>query len=152
MNETATVEAARDFYSPVLDAEMSGLEKFSPQDFNPCAGTILVVLPPKVMKIGSIHLVEARDQSAGTVAAVPEDDWDGESGSDRCPVRPGDWVIFRVGAGSPVMFGGRKDLILLNYVDGPESDILGFIRGLGEGVPPPPPNLPGSLGAGLTSD
>lgn len=133
MSEVATVEAARDFYSPVLDAEMSGLEKFSPKDFHPCVGNILVVLPPKITKVGSIHLPDAaqRDQSAGVVAAVPE-----ESPlvviKVYCPVKLGDWVIFRVGAGSPVMFGGRKDLILLNYVDGPESDILGFIRGLGE--------------------
>lgn len=135
-------EAARDFYSSILDEEMSGLERFDPKDFRPCVGTILVVLPPKITRIGSIELPDAfhRDQSAGRVAAVPveisgfEGDLLDPDVHDRvdpgCPVRTGDWVVFRAGAGSPVKFGGRDDLVLLNYVDGPESDILGFVRGV----------------------
>ena len=122
-------EVARDLYAPILDADMSGLEKFEAESFIPCIGTILVVLPPKIaMTKGGVYIPDdsQEDQSVGKVVAVPPVNTE----NLKCPVYPGDWIVFRKGAGTSVLFGERKDLILLQYYDGPESDILGYIRGV----------------------
>jgi co-chaperonin GroES (HSP10) len=52
------------------------------------------------------------------VAAVPND--------GECPVEVGDRVVFREGAGTPVSFQDRKDLILLQYTDEADSEIMGL--------------------------
>lgn len=111
-------------YAPILELKTSGVEKFPVEHFNPCPGNILVVVPPPMKKTkGGIDLPESaqRDQSVGRVAAIP-------TGDPHCPVEVEDWVIFRSGAFTPVRFGERTDLYLLQYCEGPESDILGYIR------------------------
>lgn len=110
-------------YGPILSLKTSGLEKFDEKTFVPCKGNILVVVPPPMTRTdGGIHLPDTaqRDQSIGRVASIPSD--------PHCPVEVGDWVIFRSGAFTPVRFGERTDLYLLQYCDGPESDILGFVE------------------------
>jgi len=118
---SANIEEA--LYSPVIDSLPANLKNFEPEDFHPCSGSVLVVIPPPEDRVGSIHLPEIAQtpSQAAKVAAVPED--------DKCPVRPGDWVFFRHSAAVTLELGGRKDLGLLNYSDGPSSEIIGFIRG-----------------------
>jgi len=128
-------------YGPILEENIQGLEGFEAEFFRPCQGTILVVLPPKVTEIKGIAIpdISQKTQLVGRVAAVPKVlEWSGREDSPKvedsnCPVRPGDWVVFRPGASSPVMFDGRTDLVLLNYCEGPESDLLGFFP-QGEGL------------------
>jgi hypothetical protein len=118
---TATTEQT--LYSPILEAQAAGLEKFKAEDFQPLSGTILVVLPPKIVKKGSIDLPEVSqiERNFARVSAVPEE--------ALCPVEPGDWVIFRAGSPLPLSFQGREDFALLNYCEGPESDLLGWFEG-----------------------
>lgn len=110
------------FYSRILEEEAKGLEAFNEEDFIPAAGSILVVLPPLITEIGGVKLPDASAQERcfARVAAVPED--------VHCPVNPGDWVLFRPGSPMPLSLHGRKDLALLQYTDGPDSEVLGLIR------------------------
>lgn len=118
-------------YAPILEGEISGLEDFEPEDFRPAPGTILVVRPPpKTETKGGIQLPETSliGSQVGKVAAVPWVPAEGPRalGKDpKCPVDPGQFIVFR-GDGSPVNFGERKDLILIQYMDGPDSEILGW--------------------------
>jgi hypothetical protein len=109
-------------YAPITDASPADLENFSPEDFNPCLGSILVVIPPPKDMEGSIHLPQIAQQpaSVGRVVAVPPD--------AECPVSPGDWAFFRVGAGVNMSFEKREDLVLLQYCEGPASEIIGYVR------------------------
>lgn len=122
---TESVEAARAFYSPILEEGLSGLEDVNPEDLELNKGSILVVIPPPATATkGGIELPDRVQESpsVGRIAAVPS----GEN-VDLLPAFPGDWVVFRHGAGEPAPFQERKDLRILNYCEGMESDILGFI-------------------------
>ncbi len=124
MTTGVLVGAEKSFYREITDEKMSGLEKFRPEDFRPTTGNILIVLPPQlsVTEGGIVLPSESRpDQSAGRVAAIPDDP------SLHGVIEVGDWVVFRAGAGEPVQFAGRTDLRLLTYVDGPASDIFGVV-------------------------
>ena len=114
-------ELATSLYTPIVDSILSNLENFQPEDFVPCPGSLLVVLPPPEDMAGSIILPEAAQtpSSVGLVCAISND--------PECPANPGDWVFFREGAAVHMTFGGRKDLALLNYCEGAASDILGLI-------------------------
>lgn len=139
---------AGSFYGEILTGDLAGLARFKPEDFHPCIGTILVVIPAKEEKIGSINLpdVAQREQGIARVAAVPRIPYLGRRGPEagvsepitdeqreafvsdlKCPVCPGDWVVFLPGAALPLTLGGRDDLAILRYEDGPESEITGFI-------------------------
>lgn len=109
-------------FRPILENEVRGLEGFDPQTFVPNTGNLLVVLPPPVTKIGNIELPDNAHYQVnyGRVAAVPTFD-------AECPYEQGDVVVFREGTATPIPFAGRKDLCLLAYCDGPESDVLGKI-------------------------
>ena len=121
------------FYKPILEDGARGLESFDVEDFRPLPGTILVVLPPRIeVTKGGVVLPDIihEARSFARVAAVPDD--------QDCPVEIGDWVIFRSEADYPIPLSGREDLALLNYSEGAESDLLGFVRANltmeGEGV------------------
>lgn len=112
------------FYSEITDGCMAGSEGIEPEDFIPMPGTILVVLiPPKTVTPGGIILPETaqQDQTVARVAAVPDD--------AKCLVKPGDWVILRRESGVTVAFGQRNDLRLINYTEGPDSEICGKVDG-----------------------
>jgi co-chaperonin GroES (HSP10) len=113
-------------YAPLLEGEVSGVEHFDPEDFQPCVGTVLVILPPPVkMTEGGIHLPDDSfsERSVAKVVAVPSRD-----GCDKnCPCNPGDFVVFREKTNIHLPFQKRKDLAVLNYCEGMESDILGVI-------------------------
>ena len=122
----STPEVARTeitLYSPILEGQALGLEAFKEEDFKPLAGTLLVVLPPKITKKGSIDLpdISHEERNFGKVASTPLSD-------SKCPVKPGDWVIFRAGAPLLLSLQGREDLALLNYSEGVESDLLGWFE------------------------
>lgn len=110
-------------YAPILEATARGLEFFEAEDFKPLSGTILVVLPPKITEVGSVQLPETahQERNFGRVVAVPEED-------PHCPVGPGCWVVFRMGAPFLLEFKNRGDLALLSYCEGPESDLLGWFE------------------------
>ena len=110
----------RTFFSPLLDAQTNGLEEFRVEEFRPCIGTVLVVTPPPRTKTkGGLTLPESAIgmPTWGVVASVPLD--------CDCPVNIGDKVVFREGAGTAVAFNDRKDLLLLQYTDEADSEILG---------------------------
>lgn len=135
-------------YGKISDASLGCLEDFEPEGLECSPGNILVVtVPEKTVTDGGIELPEiAREKSCvGRVAAVPgkmiemycEDMEKGcppvpmgasFQSDKKCPVKPGYWVIFRQHAGTPVPFGKRTDLLLLQYEEGPASDILGWFQ------------------------
>ncbi len=120
---TSAPTAERTYYDRVLDDTITGIENFGVEDFIPCNGTILVVMPPQSEKTKKgIILPEAsrQDHYFARVACVPSDDPD-------CPVKPGDWVFFRIGCQKSLMLSDRTDVAVIQYCKGPESDILGFI-------------------------
>lgn len=111
----------RTFFGPILDSQTADLEGFNPDDFRPCRGTVLAVTPPPMTETRKGIILP--DSAIGmptwaVVAAVPND-------SD-CPVQTGDRVVFREGAGTPVSFQDRKDLLLLQYTEGADSEIMGY--------------------------
>lgn len=112
----------QDYYSPILEDTVHGVEKFAVGGFRPCAGTVLVVLAPEVAKVGNIQLPDRVQErpNVGRVAAVPLDD-------PNCPVDPGDWVTFVPNSGRPIPLDGRKDLMLFSYTDDAGSEILGVL-------------------------
>ena len=119
---SAEATQERSYYSEIADATSSGTEDFKVEEFIPCKGTLLCVIPPaKEETKGGIFLNEdVREKpSVGRVAAVPPND-------PTCPVKVGDWVVTRYMEGQDVNFDGRKDLVILQYCDGPDSDIVGF--------------------------
>ena len=129
--------AERTFYEPFLDDSLNGLEGIDAESFIPSRGTILISIPPaKKMTDGGIHLVaDAVIRSCvGRVVSVPGfhampllSSGETYQGTD-CPVVPGDLVIFQEGSGTPVAFNKRTDLALLQYTDGPDSEILGWVK------------------------
>lgn len=116
-----------DLYAPIVD-ESGELEKIQPEQFEPMIGSIVVVVPkPKETTDGGLHIPEAARIPAvyGRVVAIPCD--------PECPVNVGDTVVFRFEAGMHLPFKGpdkkaRQDLLLLQYEDGPGSEILGRVR------------------------
>lgn len=132
-----TMTQERTYFGPILDAQTADLEGFRPEDFRPCPGTVLVVTPPPITttKKGIILPDSAIGMPTwGIVAAIPgiprreEDGYppDCEDGPEpRCPVQVGDRVVFREGAGTPVAFQDRKDLLLLQYTAEADSEIMG---------------------------
>lgn len=118
---TDSPSTARTFYSGIIEAEVDVLKDVQERSFHPCKGNILVVILPKEEKTkGGLHIPAAQQKGPpmARVAAVPDD--------PECPVRPGDWVLFHLGADRPVRFSGRMDLAFLQYADGPESDLIGW--------------------------
>lgn len=112
------------YYSAILDQDLSGLEDFQAERFVPSNGTVLVVLPPaKEETAGGVRLPSTAIEkpNVGRVASIPEDD-------PKCPVQPGDWVVWRQGDGQPVKFDGRTDMELLQYADDARSEILGCFK------------------------
>lgn len=129
-------------FSEISEAQVKGLTDLDPGLFVPNPGTLLIVLLPEITKEGSIHLPEQMHHhpSLGRVAAIPP--WDAQGKKEAwvvdsdeglpvaiegCLYQPGDIVVFNPGSGIPVPFGNRKDLLLVQYSNGPESDILGKI-------------------------
>ena len=112
------------FYEPIIeDGWATGLEEFSEKEFQPTQGNILVVVPPSITRTkGGLDLpdVSHQKQLIARVAAIPPD--------EDCPVEPGHWVLYQKEAGMEVPFSGRRDLLLLQYCRGPESEILGFFK------------------------
>lgn len=124
----ATVE--RTYYGEILGDEVGGfVRRFQPEDFIPCRGTILIVMPPPETETsGGIKLPDrsVQDQFFARVAAVPEGDA-GTLEAEGCPFRPGDWVVFHRNAQKNVLFENRKDVAVLQYAADASSEILGFI-------------------------
>lgn len=130
---TALAEPKNAFFDAVLPSEAAAIRKFDPEDFVPLAGTVLIVMAPKQTETegddagdGRLHLpdtVQANPNFA-RVAAVPLSQGVLDS---RCPVRPGDIVVFNPGAPEKLTLGDRDDLYFVRYCDGPESEITGFI-------------------------
>ena len=110
-------------YSSILEGQAKGLEIFEAEDFKPLSGTVLLVIPPKIEKKGSIDLPQTsfEDRNFGRIAAVPDD--------PGCPVKPGDWVVFREGSPLFLNFRERTDLAIMSYCEGPASDLLGWFDG-----------------------
>ena len=108
--------------SPFIDKD-EDLGKIDPKDFIPMPGTILVVLPPEIKKIGNIHLPAGSAEAPcyARVASVPVGECD-------CCFRPGDWVVFRKGTPTPIGLHGRNDLALLQYTNEADSDIYGIVK------------------------
>ena len=107
--------------SRILGPSLGGFEDFDPEGLRVAVGNVLVVTAPdKEVSDGGITIPEiARERSCvARVAAIPDD--------ENCPVEVGFWVVFRQHAGTPVPFGKRKDLLVLQYDKGPASDILGW--------------------------
>lgn len=133
---------------PITEDGVSGMEEFDPSDFNPCKGTILVVLPPKIAEKQGIVIPDNQQErpNYGRVAAVPtfrtkvphSRPFVGKEGEEVeeechrlgydpvCPVFPGQWVVFRPHSESQVPFLQREDLVLLTYADDCSSHLLGF--------------------------
>ena len=112
------------YYSEIVGQDLSGLEDFQAERFIPSNGTVLVVLPEASEKTPGGILKPAMSiekPTVGRVAAIPEAD-------PKCPVKPGDWVVWRQGDGQPVKFDGRSDMELLQYADDARSEILGCFR------------------------
>lgn len=125
---TSAPTAERTYYARVLDDTITGVENFGVDDFIPCHGTILVVMPPQATKTkGGIDLPESarQDHYFARVACVPIDPIDPD-----CPVEPGDWVFFRIGCQKSLKLSDRTDVAVIQYCQGPESDILGYIPSL----------------------
>ena len=117
-------------YAPMLE-QAGEMSNFEPESFEPMVGSIVVVVPPpKETTDGGIVLPDIAQLPAvyGRVAAVPSD--------PNCPVDVGDTVVFRDGSGQPLTLKNttgtkgkcRSDILLLQYEDGPASEILGRIR------------------------
>lgn len=107
-----------DCYAPILEETSQGLQHLDPEKFKPLKGTILIIRPPEIKTVGSLHLPGTKHYrpDIARVAAVPDD--------PACPVDPGDWVVFRKDAPVGVSFGDRTDVQLLFY--GPEfTDLVG---------------------------
>lgn len=112
------------YYLKILDDMGFDEEKFDPERFRPCPGTILVVTPPAQKKTkGGVELPDNAQYMAAIrrVAAVPAL----IEGQTECPFKPGDWVVVR-GEGYKVLFGSRTDLYLFQYTNDSDSDIFGF--------------------------
>lgn len=120
---TALAEPKNPFYAAVLPAEATDVRQFKPEDFVPLSGTVLIIMPDKEDRSGTINLPERvqADPSFARVAAIPDD--------PNCPVKPGDFVIFNPGAPEKLRFGNRDDIYFVRYCDGPESEITGYIPG-----------------------
>ena len=119
---TSAPTAERAFYDAVLDDAITGIEDFEVKDFIPCDGTILVVMPPQAKETkGGVILPESsrQDHYFARVACVPK--------GVECPVKPGDWVFFRIGCQKSLRLSDRTDVAVIQYCSGPESDIMGFI-------------------------
>jgi co-chaperonin GroES (HSP10) len=116
------------FYSEITEEQACGLEKFPVEDFQPCKGHVLVILPPEIIESDKgIVLPDTMHKrpNYGRVATVPlieRDELDTQDPS--CPCKPGQWVIFQPGTGQLLPFAGRKDLLLLDYTDD-MAEILG---------------------------
>lgn len=111
------------FFQQILDSTMGDLEEFDPEGLQCSVGNILVItVPEKEVSDGGIHIPSiARQKSCvARVASVPDD--------LGCPVEPGWWVVFRQFAGTVVPFGTRDDLLILQYEQGPGSDLLGWFQ------------------------
>jgi len=111
----------RMLYSPILEKDIPGVEDFEPESFVPMNGTVLVILPPRIEKVGRIDLPERSFEARGVarVVAVPED--------EGCPVKPGNWVVFVPDSPVPIKLGDRSDLALLHYTRDMDSDIRGVL-------------------------
>lgn len=110
----------QNLYEELANDAAHQLEGFDEKDFHPCKGSILLLIPPPRKETeGGIHLPETAFERScvGRVVAVPND--------PACPVGVAQWVVFRDGSGTPLPFRHRQDLLLLNYTDGPDSEILG---------------------------
>lgn len=122
------LSVAERFLAPITEGEVSGIEGWEPESFRPSKGRILVVMPPELTHVGTVLLPERsqKPRGFGKVAAVPEND-------PKCPCQAGDWVLLRANCGLPVEFGGRDDLILVDYTDDVASNILGVLTSEMEG-------------------
>lgn len=111
----------RTFYDRILTDIASDVDCVDPEDFRPCAGTVLAVLPPPRKKVGRVVLPDSAIEvpNMARVAAVPDD--------PVCPCRPGDAVIYRKDTQTHLPLGGRDDLIILGYCDDIASEIVGVI-------------------------
>lgn len=135
-----TVE--QQLFGEFLGTDSAGVSRYQPEQFIPRPGNVLAVRAPKITKTEKgIHLAgDAVEQpNYARICAVPE---------RICPFEVGDVVLFQEGAGVPIAFRGanglpREDIILLQYTDGIESEIIGKL--VGEPVPVEERNTNGCL-------
>lgn len=111
------------YFKPLTDQSIEGLESFSPEQFVPRPGTLLIVMPPKVEQHGSIYIPQSAQEERcfARIAVVAEE--------DLGRFKPGQWVVFRNNSAEPISFGGRKDLYLLHFTDEADSDVFGILAG-----------------------
>lgn len=136
-----TVE--QQLFGEFLGTDSAGVSRYQPEQFIPRPGNVLAVRAPKITKTEKgIHLAgDAVEQpNYARICAVPEPrevvKAIGSSPAEyiTCPFRIGDVVLFQEGAGVPIAFRGanglpREDIILLQYTDGIESEIIGKLVG-----------------------
>ena len=97
------------FYGKLTDPLVAPLAGLKPEHLRPTKGYILVALVPKKDMLGSIHIpaiAQSQDPFA-RVISVPDD--------DKCPCKPGDWVIFVNTTEVSVPFEGRDDIARVGY-------------------------------------
>lgn len=139
-----TVE--QQLFGAFLGSDSAGVSRYLPEQFVPRPGNVLVVMAPKIKRVGNIELPEDSQQQPnyGRVCAVPAPKMTvGAVGSAPeeykvCPFNIGDVVLLQDGAGVPIEFRDergrpRTDLRILQYTDGIESEIIGVL--LGDPVP-----------------
>lgn len=137
---TKTVE--QQLFGAFLGTDSAGVSRYQPEQFIPRPGNVLAVRAPKITKTEKgIHLAgDAVEQpNYARICAVPQMQMgEGFSGQPvimhKCPFEVGDVVLFQEGAGVPIAFRGenglpREDIILLQYTDGIESEIIGKLVG-----------------------
>lgn len=129
------------YFDKIMADTVDDLKDIDPERFIPCKGTLLIVVPPKVEKIGSIYLPdsagEMEQRCLAKIAAVPLGWYMGTGGKDPedelvaidNKFKPGMWILFRAGSADPVKFFNRTDLMLLSYTNDVDSNVLGIIKG-----------------------
>lgn len=137
-----TVE--QQLFGEFLGTDSAGVSRYQPEQFIPRPGNVLAVRAPKITQTDKgIHLPgEAAEQpNYARICAIPEvQEIPGDMLEGRstryigCPFAVGDVVLFQEGAGVPIAFRGanglpREDIILLQYTDGIESEIIGKLIG-----------------------
>lgn len=121
-------------FGEFLGTDSAGVSRYRPEQFIPRPGNVLAVRAPKITKTEKgIHLAgDAVEQpNYARICAIPD--------AVACPFAVGDVVLFQEGAGVAIAFRGdngvpREDVILLQYTDGIESEIVGKLVGEPEAI------------------
>jgi len=136
-----TIAIEKEHYAEILSesfADLDFMKRINPEQFIPCKGTLLIVVPPEIKKIGNIFLPDSAEEMQqrclARIAAVPPVGFEIKENNDfsyntESMFKPGMWILFRAGSADPVPFAGRDDLFLLSYTDDVDSNVLGIIQG-----------------------